>query len=97
MKAKDVKVFYNWLYTTHQKSIKTLSALHTYWHHLKMLYKHYNKCEIDSFMAEDALNVSLPGCTDMSKANSCKVYQLARQEKVEVMSVAKRSANWESG
>ncbi|PGH17451.1 hypothetical protein AJ80_04821 [Polytolypa hystricis UAMH7299] len=56
MEAPDVKVFYDWLYETHQKSIRALSVLHSYWRRLKMFYKRFNKRGIENFMVEDVLN-----------------------------------------
>lgn len=64
MEAADVKAFYDWLHRTHQGRVKALSVLHSYWRRLKMFYRHFNKRGIDSFMAEDVLNVSIRSPTD---------------------------------
>ncbi|KMP00012.1 hypothetical protein CIHG_06220 [Coccidioides immitis H538.4] len=59
MEAPGARVFYNWQCETHQTRIKGPSVLHSYWCCLKIFNEYLNKRGIESFMAEDILDMSL--------------------------------------
>jgi hypothetical protein len=57
LNAADVKTFFDWLEQNYKNSIKTASAVNTYWRLLKTFYVDHTDYGMDESMKRDCLNV----------------------------------------